>query len=398
MNKAKLLPSILFLFSVFFLTPTTVMAAPGDSVALVPLTVPGFGVSVGVDCDGVVYYTGGSATGAASYTELHSMDKAGNHLASTPITDSGTGEPVAIDEFAWDETRNILWAQEHGSNPVNIYHLNATSGVATFVWQSATNSAGSFRDGIAYDGTDDTIWISGDVSTTIEHYTSAGGLIGAITPKNAAGDNLGRISGVMVGVGDLLYLGQNGRVQIVQVKKSDGSFIAVFASPEGNRDEGLECDVVNFAPLTTLWSRDNTMNVIEIEPGTCECGGGGVLTCTQGFWKNHRDEWSSILPDDTPSWATLTYLQILNEAPRRGDASIILAHALIPGLLNSGADPVLLADADALLQAHPVGSNSLRAGRNAHPNRALALELASLLQDFNESTECTLPEQTSTSP
>ncbi len=39
----------------------------------------------------------------------------------------------------------------------------------------------------------------------------------------------------------------------------------------------------------------------------------------------------------------LTYIQILNEAPRRGDASIILAHALIPALLNSGADPVLLA-------------------------------------------------------
>ena len=390
MLKQKLLPSVLFLFSIFFLTPTTAMAVPGDSVALVPLTVPGFGVSVGVDCEGVVYYTGGSQTGAPFRTELHSMDAAGNPIASIPITDSVTGLPVEIDEMAWDETRMVLWAQEHGSNPVNVYHLNTSTGVATFQWQSVTNSAGTFRDGIAYDGTDDTIWISGDVSNTIEHYTSAGVFINQITPTNAAGGTLGLISGVMVGVGDLLYLGRNGAVEIVQVRKSDGAFISVFASPEGNRDEGLECDVVNF-PVTTLWSRDNTMNVIEIEPGTCECGGGGVLTCTKGFWKNHPNEWTSLAPNGSPVWSSLTYLQIFNEPPRRGDASIILAHALIAALLNSGADPGLLAAADALLVAHPVGPMSLKAGRHADPDRAVALDLAEQLQAFNESTECTLP-------
>jgi hypothetical protein len=141
-----------------------------------------------------------------------------------------------------------------------------------------TNSVGTFRDGIAYDGNDDTIWISGDVSTTIEHYQSDGTFIGQITPTDAAGNVLGLISGVTVGVGDLLYLGRNGAAQIVQVRKSDGGFIAMFASPGGARDEGLECDAVNFAPKLVLWSREfnapGFMSVIELEPGTCACGGG----------------------------------------------------------------------------------------------------------------------------
>jgi hypothetical protein len=91
---------------------------------------------------------------------------------------------------------------------------------------------------------------------------------------NAAGETLGSISGVAVGVGDLLYLGRNGAVRIVQVKKSDGSFIQDFASPGGSRDEGLECDAVSFAPLLTLWSRDfyGFLSAIEIEEGSCSCG------------------------------------------------------------------------------------------------------------------------------
>ena len=63
-----------------------------------------------------------------------------------------------------------------------------------------------------------------------------------ITPTNSGGGALGSISGVQTGLGDLLYLGQNGLVSIVQVKKSTGAFISSFASPGGGRDEGLECD------------------------------------------------------------------------------------------------------------------------------------------------------------
>ena len=255
-------------------------AAPGDNITTVPIPASqtGVGVSVAVDCNGVVYFTGGALT------TLHSMDKTGVALGDLPIVDSVTGGAIAIDEMAWDGSRSLLWGGQHGSNPVKVYQIDPVTGVATFQWTSATISVGSYRDGLAYDGTDDTIWISGDVSTTIEHYTSAGASLGAITPKNSVGGILGEISGVTVGTGDLLYLGQDGAVRIVQVKKSNGDFISSFASPGGARDEGLECDPVNFAPKLALWSRDfsgNFFSVIEIEPGSCACGGGGTnVPCT----------------------------------------------------------------------------------------------------------------------
>ncbi len=249
--------------------PATPKAA-GDLIATVPLPVPGVGVSVAVDCDGLVYYTIGDGN-------LYVMDKDGVLMDTLPVTDSATGASLNMDEMAWDASREVLWAQLHDSNPVDVYQVDRATGVATFQWTSQTNSAGTYRDGLAYDGTDDTIWLSGDVSETVEHYQADGTYIGQITPKDASGGTLGAISGVIVGVGDLLYLGQNGRAEIVQVKKSNGDFVESFASPGGTRDEGLECDPVNFAPKLALWSREfyapGHLAVIELEEGTCTCGG-----------------------------------------------------------------------------------------------------------------------------
>lgn len=257
---------ILSAFATLF--AVSAFGVPGDLIKNVPLPVRGFGVSVAVDCDGNIYYT------LSPGTTLHKMDKNGILISSTPIRNAG-GSPIDIDEFAWDNNLKVLWGGQHGSNPVNVWTVDRATGLATFQFVSRTISIGTFRDGLAFEGTDNTLWLSGDVSTTIEHYQTNGAFINQITPKNAAGGNLGLISGVIVGVGDLLYLGQNGLVKIVKVKKSNGDFISDFASPGGGRDEGLECDPVNFAPLLALWSRDvnNFMSVIEIEPGTCGCGG-----------------------------------------------------------------------------------------------------------------------------
>jgi hypothetical protein len=363
-------------------------AQPGTLIQNVPLAVAGTGVSVAADCTGTVYYT------LAENNNLYKVDKNGVLQGSVPIVDAG-GTPLRIDEFAWDESRQLLWGQLHGSNPVAVYTINATTGLASFAFNSATVSVGTFRDGIAYDGSDDTLWISGDVSTTVEHYTTAGGLLGSITPKNAAGGPLGLISGVMVGVGDLLYLGRNGAVEIVRVKKN-GDFIASFASPNGTRDEGLECDATNFAPKLAMWSREFSspghVDAIEIEAGTCECGGGASVTCTLGFWKNHEEEWTHLDPAAMPAWGGgMTYMEIFGIQPKNGDASIILAHAYLAAVLNTGAPAADLAVALALLTAHPVGSGDLTAGKNAHPDRARALAVAARLQDFNESAECGLP-------
>lgn len=360
-------------------------AAPGDAIVTVPLAVPGNGVSVANNCLGEIYYTHTDAT-------LYKTDATGANLGSVPIIDAATGARVNIDEMAWDESRQILWGGEHASNPVDVYTINPTTGAATFEFTSVTNSVGTYRDGLAYDSTDDSLWLTGDVSTTVEHYTTGGAFINQITPTDAAGNNLGLISGITVGVGDLLYLGRNGAVQIVQVTKSTGAFISSFASPAGTRDEGLECDAFSFAPTLALWSREfnppGDITAIEIEPGSCECG--EAVICTLGFWKNHPEDWTTLDPDDEPAWGGgLTYMEIFNTAPQKGDASVMLAHSFIAATLNTGADPADLAAAQAMLMAHPVGSGDLIA-KAKHADRPAALALHEALNGFNESAECTL--------
>jgi hypothetical protein len=266
--------SLVLLVSTLFvvgLLQVAAFGAPGDLIKNVDLAVPGFGVSVAVDCNGTIYYTIGD-------TSLYSMDADGNPLGQVPIVDAA-GQGLQIDEMSFQNSggAGTLWGCEHNSNPEVVYTIDPSTGTATLAFTSVTNSVGTYRDGIAFDGTDSTIWITGDVSTTIEHYQLDGTFINQITPKSSAGGTLGAISGVQVGAGDLLYLGQNGRVTIVQVKKSNGDWIADFASPGGARDEGLECDPVNFAPKLALWSREANspgfISAIEIEPNTCGCGG-----------------------------------------------------------------------------------------------------------------------------
>lgn len=266
-------------------------AQPGTLIKTVNLPVGGYGVSVGVDCNGFVYYT------LDQNTNLFQMDANGSLLNVIPITDSATGGGLLMDEMAWDDTRQAFWIQEHNTNPIRVYLLDPTTGIATFQWISQTISIGTFRDGIAYDANDDTLWISGDVSSTIEHYQANGAFINQITPKNAQGGALGLISGVTVGFGDLLYLGQDGLSQIVQVKKSNGDFLSLFASPGGTRDEGLECDPVNFPGKLALWSREfyppGNMAVIELEPETCACGG-----CPPGLTGSVTfEDGTTLLPD-----------------------------------------------------------------------------------------------------
>lgn len=103
-------------------------------------------------------------------------------------------------------------------------------------------------------------------------------------------------------------------------------------------------------------------------------------TLTQGFWKNHEEVWpveELILGGTTYTKAQL--LVILRTAPR-GDATYILIHQLIAAKLNlaEGADPTAiattLADADAWLASHPLGSNPKGADREVGTALAAALD------------------------
>jgi len=105
---------------------------------------------------------------------------------------------------------------------------------------------------------------------------------------------------------------------------------------------------------------DNTTSVndsiVQICPGFLPPPGvANKCPLTQGFWKNHADEWPvTILTLGNQTYTEAQLLNILNTAPG-GNASLILAHQLIASKLDiadgSNSTPIIntIVDADSLL-------------------------------------------------
>jgi hypothetical protein len=185
-------------------------------------------------------------------------------ITSFPTVNDDTGNSLVFTEMAWYKGRGMLWAATDAcrDHPVQVYLLDPTTGEATFQFEARNENdfSTNFADGLTYDGTDHTVWMSpdGPSSTDIYHYEENGTLINVITPKDSNGAALqvsGVISGVIVGVGDFLFVGKRRSGEIFKVKKSDGSFISSFPPfgvPGTVHNEGLKCDVKSFAPKTVI--------------------------------------------------------------------------------------------------------------------------------------------------
>jgi hypothetical protein len=80
---------------------------------------------------------------------------------------------TSLGALAWDNGRGLLWA-------CSAYNTVGTIDLATNVYTPAFTIAGTgvldkgCFDGLAYDAADDTIWASGDISETVEHFTITG--------------------------------------------------------------------------------------------------------------------------------------------------------------------------------------------------------------------------------
>ena len=181
----------------------------------------------------------------------------------------------SLGALAWDEGRGLLWA-------CSAFNQVGTIDLATNVFTYAFTIAGSgvldkgCFDGLAYDGADDTLWASGDVSQTVEHFSITGTELSS-TNVGLGDCNSGYASsGIAVG-GTLLYLANNGCAQIYRAAKdfSSESLFATFPA----RLEDMECDNLTFASIgkDAIWSidaYDNVLNAWEIPAGSCIFGGG----------------------------------------------------------------------------------------------------------------------------
>ena len=241
-------------------------AAPGDLLATVNLPMP-VGTSVGGTFDGTNYISV-----MAGGNDLYIMspppgDGWATLVATKPIVD-GANNPVYISAVAWDPTREMVWGAY--GNAVYLIDISGLNAVATFQFNPEVGGI-SLIDGLAYDASDDTLYHSPDVDMNVYHFATDGTLLNTITPKNAAGQADGRVSGVVVGSGNTLYIGRDGAAEIRWIDKTTGNFISQFATTSG-RVEDLTCDPVTYWPKEAVLSKDaynGLYEAFEVEPGTC---------------------------------------------------------------------------------------------------------------------------------
>jgi len=106
-------------------------------------------------------------------------------------------------------------------------------------------------------------------------------------------------------------------------------------------------------------------------------------TYSMGYWKNHPEAWPAdeLVVGDT-TYSVDEAIGIL-KTPAKGDASFILAHQLIPALLNvaAGVDGSSIDEAISQAQewvvSHPVGTDP------AEPERGVGISIAETLEAFN---------------
>lgn len=119
-------------------------------------------------------------------------------------------------------------------------------------------------------------------------------------------------------------------------------------------------------------------------------GGGADCTLTQGYWKNHPEEWpvESLMVGNV-EYSKSELLAIFDTAPS-GDASYILAHQQIAALLNvangAGAPAEIaqaLDDADAWMIANADADGRLGYGVTSGAAHGQATQIATALDEYN---------------
>jgi len=265
-QRTILFSTILSVFIIGMATPSA-YAAEGDLAGTV--TCSNANAGVGLAYDGTTFFY----PIAFSSSILGTCDITGTVGANIQI--NNLNAPNAITTVAYDAKRDLLWAAtaDLGGEQRDIYQIDKTTGNAVFQF-TATATGASATDGLAYDGQDDTIWITGDVSSVISHYKTDGTIIGVDLPVPALDGGQHAISGVAAGV-DVLYLGHNGIPIISKHLKLDLSKLAEFSTGVG-RTEDLECDPDTFPGIDVVWSTDlgtPILEAFEVADGTCPLGG-----------------------------------------------------------------------------------------------------------------------------
>ena len=268
-NRFHLVAAVVLVISVLFVVGRA-MAAQGNKLGTLDTPVhcsSGIGVSVAFDGTYMYFSCNVDPNLYKVQLPLGSVMQANPDTAITGnlVATLNTGVSGGLGAMAWDPGRRKIWAGSLDASR-KVYLVDPETGVVTFQFLTPIVNFG-FTDGLAYDGSDDTIWFSDDAANTIYHLKTDGTVLGTFSVNFPN-------SGLAVG-GTTLYAGSNGWGTIYKLDKSSGAVLDVFASP-GGRDEDIECDDVTFNGVNALWSKDaysDRVYAFEIPAGSCNTGG-----------------------------------------------------------------------------------------------------------------------------
>lgn len=262
--KKSLIFIALLLFCFALIPPLTksVKAADGTTLRQLTAQVPSCSIGTGVAFDGTNLYL------SCWYSNnLYSVSPTDGHLVATIPVNNVNG----MGALAYDASQQAFWACDHANEDILLITISNGAGNAVHKF----HPTGGCIDGLAYDGTDQTLFASGDVAQTVYHYHTDGQLIDSRNVSNSLG-GCGN-SGIAVG-GKYLFLSNDGCSQIYVVDKTQNDAIPQLFANYPARLEDLECDDVTFRSegKTAIWSKDaydSVLNAFELNTGDCGYGG-----------------------------------------------------------------------------------------------------------------------------
>jgi len=312
---------------------------------------------------------------------------------------------VLYGSLSWDRSRGVLWGGTYDGS-TEVHTIDPATGTETLMFDEtafggiAADSAygagtENYIDGLAYDATDDTLWLSGDACATIYHVNIAGGLLGSFSvPMHPSTAAQGYSTGITVAPGGYLEIAMQagadlGPHVIAKVTKEDPStivysFVALATNNPGV--EGIAYDPNTYAPRAVVWTNQfgavNALTAFDVQ-----------VTRTLGYWKNHSDDAVEFLPivlgPGCTDVITAQDVKDIMKAAKAKDAADMLKAQLLAAKLNVAMGDVLPEDFTAITPFIDAADELL--GRNVcHPetgrkgaDRAEATDLIYELDMFN---------------
>jgi len=259
-----------------FATPT--YAATGDLLRTITVTpapaCDGSPITVGIAFDGTELMV------SCIYNKVVTRVDPSNGMSLGSYTITGMlPADGGIGAMSWDGDANQLWIASSQASPQHVYRVKLDktlgTGIATLAFSHLAGGL-ALVDGLAYDGTDKSIWFSPDVSNTIWHYDQAGTVLGTKSGLCAAlGGSCN--SGVAIADANTIYLANDGGKQVYSWNKSFSGSPSLFIQAQA-RLEGLACDGATFAKqnVAALWTKDAfdwDLRAYEVPAGQCAQGG-----------------------------------------------------------------------------------------------------------------------------